>query len=90
MNRRGFLRLAIGGVAASAAVRTFPFRVYSFPKEIIAPKAADIEWLNMEPDPEPFWVYRVVFVDGHGFVRTGERYKSLYDSMGTRHPYVSP
>lgn len=33
MNRRGFLRTLIGGVAATAAVRTFPFRVYSFPAE---------------------------------------------------------
>ena len=34
MNRRSFLTSLIGGVAASAAVRTWPFRVYSFPKEI--------------------------------------------------------
>jgi hypothetical protein len=34
MNRRGFLRLALSGVAATAAVRTFPFRVFSFPSEI--------------------------------------------------------
>lgn len=33
MNRRGFLRTIIGGVAAGAAVRTWPFRVYSFPTE---------------------------------------------------------
>lgn len=32
MNRRAFLGTLIGGVAAAAAVRTFPFRVYSFPK----------------------------------------------------------
>ena len=34
MNRRNFLRTLIGGVASAAAVRTFPFRVFSFPKEI--------------------------------------------------------
>lgn len=34
MDRRGFLRRMVGGVAAAAAVRTFPFRVFSFPKEI--------------------------------------------------------
>ncbi len=34
MNRRGFLKALIGGVATAAAVRTFPFRVYSFPTEI--------------------------------------------------------
>lgn len=31
MNRRGFLRTLAGGAAAAVAVRTFPFRVYSFP-----------------------------------------------------------
>ena len=31
MDRRNFLRKMIGGVAVAAAVRTWPFRVYSFP-----------------------------------------------------------
>jgi hypothetical protein len=35
VNRRSFLRSIVGGVAAAAAVRTFPFRVYSFPTEPI-------------------------------------------------------
>ena len=34
MDRRGFLRMMVGGVATAAAVRTFPFRVFSFPREI--------------------------------------------------------
>ena len=34
MNRRNFLSTLIGGVVTTAAVRTFPFRVFSFPKEI--------------------------------------------------------
>lgn len=34
MNRRGFLGTLIGGIAGAAAVRTFPFRVFSFPSEI--------------------------------------------------------
>lgn len=34
MNRRGFLKMMVGGVAAAAAVRTYPFRVFSFPEEI--------------------------------------------------------
>lgn len=34
MNRRSFLGQLIGGVAASAAVRTWPFKVYSFPDKI--------------------------------------------------------
>lgn len=37
MNRRGFLRSLVGGVAAAAVVRTFPFRVYSFPTEVVLP-----------------------------------------------------
>lgn len=31
MNRRSFFKSMIGGVATAAAVRTFPFRVFSFP-----------------------------------------------------------
>jgi len=34
MNRRAFFGTMVGGVAASAALRTFPFRVYSFPTDI--------------------------------------------------------
>jgi len=40
MERRGFLKLMVGGVAAAAAVRTYPFRVFSFPKEIVVPQVA--------------------------------------------------
>jgi hypothetical protein len=39
MNRRSFLGLLAGGLAASAAVRSFPFRVFSFPKEIVRPQS---------------------------------------------------
>jgi hypothetical protein len=39
LTRRGFLGTLIGGVAAGAAVRTWPFRVFSFPSEIIVPVA---------------------------------------------------
>ena len=35
-------RLFIGGVLAGAAVRTWPFRVYSFPRNIIVPRAGDL------------------------------------------------
>jgi hypothetical protein len=34
MNRRSFLGTLVGGIAATAAVRTWPFRVFSFPAEI--------------------------------------------------------
>lgn len=36
MDRRRFLSLMIGGIAATAAIRTFPFRVFSFSSEIVA------------------------------------------------------
>jgi hypothetical protein len=42
MERRNFLKQLIGGVAAVAAVRTFPFRVFSFPSE---PKLVMGPWL---------------------------------------------
>jgi hypothetical protein len=38
MDRRKFLSTLVGGVVAGAAVRSFPFRVFSFPKEIVAPE----------------------------------------------------
>lgn len=47
MNRRGFLKFLAAGAAAGLAVRTFPFRVYSFPSEIKRYNLADlgaIEW----------------------------------------------
>ena len=37
MNRRGFLSLLVGGVAAAAAERAFPFRVFSFPSQVVEP-----------------------------------------------------
>lgn len=42
MNRRNFLRTMIGGLAAGAAVRTWPFRVFSFPSEIVKPQLVKI------------------------------------------------
>jgi hypothetical protein len=41
MDRRGFLSLAVMAVASQAAVRVWPFRVYSIPKEILAPSKWD-------------------------------------------------
>lgn len=34
MNRRGFLKMLVGGVAVAAAAPSFPFRVFSFPSEV--------------------------------------------------------
>jgi hypothetical protein len=33
VERRNFLRTLVGGVAVATAVRTWPFRVYSFPSD---------------------------------------------------------
>lgn len=35
MKRRDFLGVMVGGIAAAAAVRTWPFRVFSFPSEVV-------------------------------------------------------
>jgi len=46
MGRRNFLGVMVGGIAATAAVRTWPFRVYSFPSEVVLPTASIIDQLN--------------------------------------------
>jgi hypothetical protein len=67
----------IGGVAATAAVRTWPFRVYSFPSEPIAvncvlmpgeyfdPKTGTFVRLSFDPATETFSLfdpsYQIVF-----------------------------
>ena len=38
MDRRKFLSSLVGGLAATAAVRSFPFRVFSFPTKIVTPR----------------------------------------------------
>jgi hypothetical protein len=60
MNRRSFLRFAVGGIATAAAVRTFPFRVFSFANKItIATRPAlggyvDLgRMLDFSPLPRP-------------------------------------
>ena len=37
MDRREFFRTLVGGVSVIAAVRTWPFRVFSFPSKIVIP-----------------------------------------------------
>ena len=46
-NRRQFLGAMIGGLAAGAAVRTWPFRIYSFPSQIAIAHWYD-DWNNFE------------------------------------------
>lgn len=36
INRRKFLKQLVGGIAVGAVVRTWPFRVFSFPSELVA------------------------------------------------------
>lgn len=48
MDRRAFFRTMIGGVAATAAMRTWPFRVYSFPAEIVAPSFDQVVATTLE------------------------------------------
>src|SRR6266700_3270980 len=60
MDRRKFFGMMIGGVAAAAAVRTWPFRIYSFPsKPRIDPARIDLldlsHWgLAVPENAEPF------------------------------------
>ncbi len=56
MNRRNFLRALTGGVAAAAAVRTFPFRVFSIPaapRIFYTDAIANVWYLN--PDQAKAW-----------------------------------
>lgn len=47
MNRRDFLGVIVGSVAVSTAVRTWPFRVYSFP--------SDVKSVNLGPPMRRFY-----------------------------------
>jgi hypothetical protein len=50
----------IGGVAASAAVRTFPFRVFSFPSEI---ETGNWKGLILDPYPGPLQTPHLFAID---------------------------
>lgn len=44
MNRRSFFKLSVGGIATAAAVsREWPFKVFSFPKDVVIAKTADVD-----------------------------------------------
>lgn len=44
MNRRQFFKLSVGGIATAAAVsREWPFKVFSFSKDIVIAKTADVD-----------------------------------------------
>ena len=72
MNRRSFLGTLVGGVATTAAVRTWPFRVYSFPS---APVLTDFA-------TEPLMVKHVMAWNAAHelwYLRPGQK---LYDTVG--------
>jgi hypothetical protein len=53
------LRTMVGGLAAGVAVRTWPFRVYSFPSDIVLPRVADISETELR-----FWDHEVELTMG--------------------------
>jgi len=58
VNRRGFLQSLVGGIAATAAVRIWPFRVYSFPSEI---KIADATAIGIELENIPLEKFATIW-----------------------------
>lgn len=62
MNRRNFFRTLAGAAAASVAVRTFPFRVYSIPTRIDR-----LYWFGTDP----------AFLDGDVWILSPEQAKSF-------------
>ena len=76
MDRRSFFRSMIGGVAASAAVRTWPFRVFSFPANILAvrprfPFIGDVHRPMLLVDSEAFTINSWNPKDGRLIVTRG-------------------
>jgi hypothetical protein len=83
MNRRGFLNSLIGGVATAAAVRTWPFRVFSFSSTTrlaslseqyrmgVLGKTGGFEWYSDEEIPI-LWVPRESVIINLWNPRTGE------------------
>lgn len=65
MDRRNFLQLACLAVAGKAVERTFPFRVYSIPKEIVVPKPEDVPIFQLlQHLPSGFTQYEVYTMSG--------------------------
>lgn len=86
MNRRNFLRSMIGGVATAAAVRTFPFRVFSFPTDIVIPDTPlDFKVASILQDLRDDVLYDDFFVDAAWMkkLRSNLRYEV---SVGTEMP----
>lgn len=72
MDRRKFLGTIVGGVAATAAVRTWPFRVYSFPTNIVTLPRQVFRYFELVPD-------------GPGTLLVGvEKFFNPWSTFGTR------
>ena len=87
MNRRGFLGMIIGGLATAAAVRTFPFRVFSFPTEIIAPSRLSVDQItNLSLEAIADQIPDLIERDAELYkMFLGQRYGEYYDPTG---PYM--
>ena len=48
MDRRTFLRSVVGGVAIASTTRTWPFRVFSFPQEVVINPIMDINAITLK------------------------------------------
>jgi len=71
MDRRNFLRSLVDGVAVATAVRTWPFRVYSFPARISRPTEIDDLIFFMHPGGiSYFFEQRTPFPTWAGLERT--------------------
>jgi hypothetical protein len=71
MFRREMLRGVIGGIALASAVRSWPFRVYSFPSTVKSFEADRITILEVgEEDFEVWcWTRGIAFGDEHRVLR---------------------
>lgn len=87
MDRRNFLQLAALALAGKAAERVWPFRVYSIPKEIVAPSKWDQTIVSPIFDVLPV-VGTILGPDGSpkGFIKiTSVNGKELTCSSGVIH-----
>lgn len=84
MNRRKFLNSLVGGIAASAAVRTFPFRVFSFPSEIHIPTTIGPPIYDYTICPPLFSVGDLINIDNELVVVTGVNLAGRFPQLTVR------
>jgi len=89
MNRRSFLGLMVGGVAAAAAVRTYPFRVFSFPTEIKPPNTGP----RLSKEMQDLLKQRLDLVERFGPDAAGEwwmhpQHLAALKELGFGHPHI--